>query len=174
MEKKIIATMVALVVIAVVVVAVVFAASNIPRKAGGFTNLFDELVYDGEATYRQYLSLPDTWNAGDKKTVSDMIVDMRYYTQTTSGLTVYVTTLYFVYAGNKWADPAQGTSFYVPTTSHTGYFHVDHGMFTISVSTVTNISAEYDIGDVIELETTLTVNAYAKLAFSDWRIVDTP
>jgi hypothetical protein len=174
MERKIMATMIALVVVAVVVVAVVLATAGVTRKPGGFTKLFDQLEYEGTATYDQVLSLPDDWDVGDRKVVSDQIVDMRYYTVTVQYTTLYITTLYFTYIGDNWQDPDQGTRFSVPTTDdreHSGYILVNHGLFSITVSTPVNLSASYEIGDVIELETTLNLNEYAALAFSEWYFV---
>jgi len=171
MEKKIMATMIALVVVAVVVVAVVFATAGVTKKPGGFTKLFDQLEYEGTATYNQYLMLPDDWDVGDEKVVSDTIVDMLYRTHTVSYTTVFITTMYFAYTGDQWQDSRQGTAFYVPTT--TGWIHVDHGLFSITVSTATNLSAHYSIGDVIELQSTIGTNAYAQLAFDSWSVTDT-
>ena len=173
MERKIMATMIALVVVAVVVVAVVLATAGVTKKPGGFTKLFDQLEYEGTATYEQVLALPDDWDAGDKKVVSDQIVDMMYYTVTVQYTTLYITTMWFTYVGDKWQDPARGTNFDIPTTDdrvHSGYITVNHGLFSITVSTPTNLSASYDIGDVIELETTLNLNEYAALAFSEWYV----
>jgi hypothetical protein len=175
MEKKIIAIMVTLLVVAALVVAfVMVAAGGGLRRAGGFTALFDKLVYTGSETSDQHLSMPSGWHAGDKKTVSDTIVDLTYRKQTISQTTVYITTLWFVYMGNKWSSPYEGhgTSFYVPDTSFDGWFHVDHGLFSITVSSATNLSMHYQIGDVITVESMLTTNSYAMLAFGDWAVSD--
>jgi hypothetical protein len=172
MERKIMATMIALVVVAVVVVAVVLATAGVTRKPGGFTKLFDQLEYEGTATHEQILSLPNDWDVGDKKVVSDQIVDMWYRTHVISNTVVYVTTLYFVYMGETWNDPLRGTEFYVPVMPD-HYIAVRNGLFSVTVSTATNISADYSIGDVIELQTTIGLNEYAQLAFDTWYVTDT-
>jgi hypothetical protein len=163
MEKKIIGIMLSLVVVAVVVVAVVMVAAGGFKKSGGFTKLFDSLEYSGNLTYEQELEIPADWGVGDVKKVSDTIVDM-YYSKTPVQQTyVYITTLYFVYMGDEWTDSDRGTRFMVPNsvTHHdevlATWLTVDHGRFSIQVSSATNLSAAYDIGDVITLETTIVI-----------------
>ena len=175
MDKKIVGIMLALVAVAIAIVVVVAVASVGFKRSGGFTNLFDDLEYSGDLTYRQELEIPDGWEAGDVKGVSDMIVDLHYYRQTISMTTVYITTLYFVYLGEKWNSPAEGTRFYVPIEYNEGsldWIHVNHGLFSIHVSSATNLSAAYSIGDVIELETTV-VDAGGTLAFGEWQVANT-
>lgn len=175
MDKKIVGIMLALVVVAIVVVGVVAVATVGIKKSGGFSGLFDDLEYTGDLTYRQELEIPDGWDDGDVKRVSDMIVDMHYYRHTVAMTTVYVTTLYFVYVGEEWNSPAEGTRFYVPVEWSEGeldWIHVNHGLFSVQVSSATNLSAAYDVGDVIELETTI-VNAGGTLAFGEWNVADT-
>jgi hypothetical protein len=176
MDKKIIMTMVLLLVVALVAVMVVLAtAGGGIHRAGGFTELFDKLQYTGAEHEDQRLVLPESWNAGDKKSVSDSIVDMSYRKQTVSQTTVYITTLWFVYMGQKWSYPYQsdGMSFYVPDTSADGWFHVSHGLFSITVSSATNLSSRYDVGEVISVETMLVTNSNAMLAFGEWAVSDT-
>lgn len=173
MDKKIIAIMVTLVVVAALVVAVVLVASGGIRGTGGFTSLFDKLVYNGTDTSDFDLSLPDSWEVGDKKSASDTIVDMYYHRQTIGQTSVYITTMYFMYLGNKWNNPQEGTMFSVPDNSGDGWLNVDHGRFMITVSSATNLSADYDVGDVITLETSLVQNTNAVLAFGDWVVQDT-
>ena len=175
MERKIVGIMLALVLVAIVVVGVVAIASVGIKKSGGFTKLFDDLEYSGDLTYRQELEIPEDWDEGDEKTVADTIVDMHYYRHTLATTTVYVTTLYFIYMGEEWNSPAEGTRFYVPVEWNDGYLdwiHVNHGLFSIQVSSATNLSAAYDIGDTIELETTI-VDADGTLAFGEWAVADT-
>jgi hypothetical protein len=77
--------------------------------------------------------------------------------------------------GDKWSDPYQGdgTSFYVPiAVQYSSWLHVDHGLFSITVSSATNLSAQYSIGDVITVETMLETNSNAMLAFGDWAVAD--
>jgi hypothetical protein len=176
MEKKIIAIMVALVVVALVVVAAVTIGVGVGgRQAGGFTATFDKLTNsDVNDTYGQHLNLPDSWKAGDKKTVSDTIVDM-WYDRTTVGQThVYTTHLIFAYLGEKWNAPRHGTLFYVPQDilGHP-WLGVSHGVFQIDVSSATNITAKYSVGDTITLTTMLSVNSNALLAFGEWQVADT-
>lgn len=176
MDKKIIAIMVTLVVVAALVVAfVVVAAGGGLRKAGGFTALFDDLKYTGDADHDQRLEMPSGWHSGDKKSVSDQIVDMTYDKRTISQTSVYITTLWFVYMGDKWSDAqGEGTAFYVPisTTGYVSWLYIDHGLFSITVSSATNLSAHYSIGDVITVETMLETNSLAMLAFGDWAVAD--
>lgn len=175
MERKIVGIMLALVVVAIVIVGVVAIAAQGTKKSGGFSKLFDELEYSGDLTYRQELEIPSDWHADDVKKVSDMIVDMHYYRHTVATTTVYVTTLYFIYVGDEWNSPAEGTRFYVPVEWNDGFLdwiHVNHGLFSIQVSSATNLSAAYDIGDVIELQTTI-VDADGTLAFGEWAVADT-
>lgn len=175
MDKKIMAIMVTLVLVAALVVAfVVVAAGGGLRKAGGFTALFDDLEYTGDANHDQRLQMPSGWHTGDKKSVSDQIVDMTYYKRTISQTSVYITTLWFVYMGDKWSDSFQGegTTFYVPSTGYDSWLHIDHGLFSITVSSATNLSAQYSIGDVITVQTMLETNSIAMLAFGDWSVAD--
>ena len=163
MEKNIIGIMLSLVVVAVVVVAVVLVAAGGFNKSGGFTKLFDSLEYSGNQTYEQELELPADLEVGDVKKVSDTIVDMYHYRTTVEQTDVYITTLYFVYVGDEWTDPDDGTRFMVPNsvTHHDNtvatWITVNHGLFSLQVSSATNLSATYDIGDVIELETTIVI-----------------
>lgn len=173
MEKKIIGIMLTLVVVAVVVMAAVLIAAGGLKRGGGFSALFDSLEYDGELTYGQDLSIPDTWEAGDVRTVSDRIVDMYYYKHTYASTTVYITTLYFVYIGDEWADPTLGTRFYVPTADadeDLGWLQVHHGAFSIQVSSATNLSASYGIGDIIDIDTTIIETDDGPLAFGEWAV----
>ncbi|HIH00471.1 TPA: hypothetical protein HA259_00035 [Thermoplasmata archaeon] len=180
MEKKIIGIMLSLVVVAVVVVAVVMVAAGGFKKSGGFTKLFDSLEYSGNLTYQQYLEIPDDWEVGDKKQVSDTIVDMYYYRTTVQQTSVFITTMYFVYMGDKWNDPSEGTWFRVPNADTHGdstWITVNHGLFSLQVSSATNLSDHYDIGDVIELETTIVLanddSPDGSLAFGLWAVTDT-
>lgn len=173
MERRILGIMVTLVVVAAVVVAfVMMAAGGGWRSAGGFTDLFDDLTYTGDATTNQMLSLPSHWRQGDKKVVSDVITDMVYRKQTVSQTTVYITTMYFVYLGDKWSNPYMGLgqNFYVPVTYGNYWLHVEHGQFAITVSSATNISADYGIGDVITVESVLKLNGIGQLAFDTWTV----
>lgn len=173
MEKRILGIMVTLVVVAAVVVGfVMVAAGGAWRSSGGFTNLFDDLEYTGDATTNQMLSLPSDWRQGDKKVVSDVITDMVYRKQIVSQTTVYITTMYFVYLGDKWSNPYQGLgqNFYVPVTYSNYWLHVEHGQFAITVSSATNVSANYGIGDVISIESTLKLNGLGQLAFDTWNV----
>ncbi len=156
MDKKILMIMSALVVVALLVVAFVLVASGGLQRAGGFTTLFDKLTYDGDQSHGQHLDLPSSWDVGDKKTVSDSLVDMSYDVGTIGSTSVYITTLWFNYMGNKWNNPEEGTLFYVPSSA--GWITVNHGMFSLRVSSATNLSAKFDIGDVITLETLLVSN----------------
>ncbi len=172
MDKKILAIMVALVVIAaVVVVGVTLAASGgiSTGKAGGFTDLFNDLQKsDPNQTYNMELKLPSSWHQGDKKTLSDRIVDMSFSRNPTTH--IYTTNLWFVYTGDKWSNPSLGTAFQVPQES--GTLHVSHGEFAITVFTATNLSAEFDNGDVISLTSTLTMHD-GELVFGDWAVPNT-
>lgn len=174
MEKKILTIMVVLVVVAAIVVAFVMIAAGGVRTAGGFTKLFDDLENPNPSvTFHQYLDLPNDWSINDRKVVGDTIVDMYLdYTTTVGSTTIYVHVLYFVYIGDMWTDSEQGTSFYVPTsTSHSGYLMVDHGRFSLSVSSASNLSEDYSIGDVIELQTTLVDNL-GVLSFGSWSLAE--
>jgi len=173
MDKKILLIMVTLVVVAALVVAFVMIASGGLRRAGGFTALFDKLEYAGDETHNQRLSLPASWDVGDKKTVSDTIVDMSFWKETHGSTSVYWTTMYFVYEGNKWNDPSHGTSFQVPDNSNDGWMTVEHGLFGLTVSSATNLSAKYDIGDVITLQTVLETNSNVVTAFGNWVVAST-
>jgi len=175
MERRILGIMVALVVVAAVVVGfIVVAAGGTWRSAGGFTDLFDDCVYAGNATTNQYLSLSPDWRQGDKKVVSDVIVDMTYRQQTVSQTKVYITTMYFVYLGDKWSYPylGEGQNFYVPVTYGNYWMHIDNGQFSITVSSATNISDDYGIGDVITVQSTLQLNGLGQLAFDTWNVKD--
>ena len=176
MEKKIIAIMVALVVVAMVVVAAVTIGVGAGgRHAGGFTALFGKLTNsDVNDTYNQQLNLPTNWNEGDKNTVSDTIVDMWYERQTIGQTHVYTTHLIFAYMGEKWNDPKHGTQFSVPQDiPGDSWLEVRHGQFELEVSSATNITAKYSVGDTITLTTMLSVNGNALLAFGEWQVADT-
>ena len=167
MEKKILVIMVSLVVVAALVVAFVMIASGGLARAGGFTKLYDKLVNDDELTYNQRLKLPDSWDVGDTKRVSDTIVDM-YYHEEDHG---FSTTLWFAYQGDKWNDAEHGTHFYVPDTSSDGWLEVTHGHFSVEVWSATNLSAKYDVGDTITIKSILTTNVNVDLAFDDeWHL----
>jgi len=170
MEKKIIAIMVALVVVAVLVVAFVLAAAGGIRSMGGFSDLFDSLAYSGTNTYNQDLEIPASWHVNDTKSVDDMIVDMTYNSYTDHGVRTYVTDLYFVYVGDKWANPHLGSSFYVP--GQNGWIHVDHGQFSIRVGSATNLSEQYHPGDIVKLESKIVSNGVngSTVAFGDWKV----
>ena len=172
MEKKIIAVFVALVVVAILVVAFVLAAAGGVKKMGGFSDLFDDLAYSGTDTYDQDLEIPAGWHVNDTKSVDDLIVDMTYNSYTDHGVTVYVTDLYFVYVGDKWADLHRGSSFYVPAQN--GWIHVEHGQFSIRVSSATNLSEQYHPGDIIKLESKIVSHGVngSMVAFGDWRVSD--
>lgn len=175
MEKRILGIMVTLVVVAAVVVGfVMVAAGGGWRSSGGFTDLFDDCVYAGNATTNQLLSLSPDWRQGDQKVVSDVITDIVYRQQTVSQTKVYITTLYFIYLGDKWSNPflGSGQNFYVPVTYGSFWMHVEHGQFAITVSSATNISASYGIGDVITIESTLKLNGLGQLAFDTWNVKD--
>lgn len=176
MERKIIVIMLTLVVVAIVVVGIVMVAAVGTKRPGGFTGLFDDLEYSGDLTFHQDLEIPDGWEEGDVKSVSDTIVDMFYNTQVVQQVTVYVTTLYFVYIGDKWNDPDDGNWFRVPFSGDDWgelvWKVVNHGLFSIQVSSATDLSAEYDIGDVITLETTIE-DAGGTMAFGKWVVADT-
>lgn len=171
MEKKIITIMLVLIIVAASVVGAIVIAAGGSGSAGGFTKLFDKLENpDVNSTFNQYLKLPNSWELGDKMDVSDRIVDMYLYsTNTIGGTTVYTVTLYFVYMGDEWTDDGAGTYFSVPSTQHhNGWMTVNHGLFWLRVSSPTNIAAEYSIGDVIELESTLEYYDQTRLAFGNW------
>lgn len=171
MERKILLIMATLVVVAVLVVAFVMVASGGGiRGSGGFTSLIDDMEYNGNATSGQHLQMPDSWHVNDKKVVSDTIIDMTYYKQTVGQTSVYLTTIWFVYHGTKWAHPYQGhgDSFYLPDNSQDGWLTVEHGMFSLTVSSATNLSAHHDIGDVITLEVVFERNSNNQVAFGNW------
>jgi hypothetical protein len=173
MDKKIIAIMVSLLVIAGVVVAfVVIAAGGGLRSAGGFTNLYDKLEYTSWATPgNQYLQLPESWDDGDEKKVSDVIVDMTYEKRVIAQTSVYITELWFVYLSDKWSAPfeSDGSQFFVPVDwPSRSWLEVENGMFSITVSSATNLSAKYTIGDVITLQCELDTNINDMLAFGEW------
>lgn len=172
MEKKIIAIMVSLVVVAAVVVGVVLIAAGGVHTAGGFTKLFDSLEYTGDAEHNQQLELPDDWNAGDEKVVSDTIVDMYYSETTLYQTTVYTTTLYFVYIGDEWTDPDWGTAFVVPyERGWDDYLHIEHGLFYVTVSSATNLADDYSIGDTITLKSTIVeLDEGGPLAFGSFSV----
>ena len=173
MDKKILTIMVALLVVAVLVVAFVMIASGGLQRSGGFTALIDKMVYDCDDTFEQQLSFPDSWDVGDKKRVSDTIVDMGFWKETHGSTSVYWTTMWFTYLGNKWNDQRSGTSFQVPDSSHDGWMEVEHNLFWVQVSSATNLSAKYNIGDVITLETVLVLNNNVVTAFGDWIVSST-
>jgi len=175
MDRKIIAVMLTLVVVAILVVAfVMVAAGGFGARAGGFTGLFDDLENPGGDTHDQELALPTSWAVNEIKKVSDTIVDLEYYEQTVAQTTVYVTTLYFVYLGEKWNAPQEdGSNFRVPDNSFDGWMYIDHGMFHITVSSATNLSADFEPGDVIRLQTALVTNINSQVAFGEWSVVDT-
>lgn len=175
MDKRILAIMVTLVVVAALVVAAVMIAAGGFGRAGGFTTLFDKLVNNDTDKYNMHLSIPDDWDVGDKMRVSDTIIDMTYEKQAFGTTWMYQTTLYFAYVGEKWHNSTEGTAFYVPVNLAGGihWLHVSSGMFHLSVSSATDLSAEYDIGDKITLETTITMNGLSMLSFGDWKVADT-
>lgn len=177
MEKKILTIMVALIVVAAIVVAFVMIASGGMKTAGGFTKLFNELENPNSTElYDIQLEFPDDWKVQDVKTVSDTIVDMDPRGESViGGITVYTVRLYFVYIDDKWADPQSGILFFVPSTDYSsGYIQVSHGLFAIDVSSPDDISKNYDIGDVIELQTVLEVNDFnnGELSFGNWILAD--
>lgn len=168
--------MVALVVVAIVVVAFIMVAAGggIRAHPGGFTSLFDDLQNPGAEAYDQELALPNDWQVNDIKKVSDTIVDLSYEKGSIAQTTVYVTTLYFAYMGDKLGDPFHGgTSFWVPDTSFDGWMHISHGVFSITVSSATNLSAHYHPGDVIEVQSVLQTNVNSVVAFGEWSVVNT-
>jgi hypothetical protein len=170
MDRKIIAVMVTLVVVALVVVAVIaLAAGGFGGRAGGFTTLFDKLENPGGEIHDQQLVLPSSWHAGDPIAVSDKIVDM-YYEEVSGELPYYRTTLFFVYAGEKWNDPLEGTTFYVPATN--GLVMVNHGLFHITVISGDNISESFGVGDVVQLNCKVVVVGMT-LAFGEWTVQGT-
>lgn len=172
MDRKILSIMMALVVVAIIVVAFVTVAAGGIRSSGGFTKLFDQLENPTPSvTYQQYLRLPSAWTVEDTKVVSDRIVDMYLSSTTTIGATtIYTHVLYFTYIGDKYTDAERGTMFYVPSsTHHLGYLPVNHGLFSLSVSSSANLSEEYSIGDVISLKTTLVADG-SLLAFGSWSL----
>ena len=163
MDKKILVGMISLVAVAVLVVFFVMVASGGFAQAGGFSKLFDKLVNEDETTYNQRLSLPDSWDVGDVKKVSDTIVDMVYHEQDYG----YSTVIWFSYHGDKWNDPTRGTVFHVPDKSNDGWLDVSHGLFSVEVRSLANISDEYDVGDTITIQCSLTTNVNVALAFDD-------
>jgi len=175
MDKKIIAIMVSLLVIAGVVAAVVAVSTGGGlRSSGGFTKLFDKLSYTPLASPdNQYLELPSSWEVGDVKTVSDVIVDLTYTKEVRYQTTVYYTHLWFIYLGDKWNVPYEGdgSRFFVPIEVQGGsdWLQVTHGQFSVVVSSATNLSAKYDVGDTITLESELKVNSNSMLAFGEWK-----
>lgn len=178
MEKKIIAVMVTLVVVAALVVAFVMVAAggSSVRKAGGFTSLFDKLTNsDVNDTHDQHLELPASWE-NDKMSVKDTIVDMTYSKSSAGDLDYYTTTMWFSYMGTKWnEDHSEGTSFWVPVEflGHNEIF-VNHGLFSITIQSAMNISADFHAGESITLSTTVSLNESTHvLCFGDWRVVDT-
>lgn len=177
MEKKILAIMIALMAIAatVAVVALVVGEGGGGGgfSSGGFTSLFDDLEGNESAVYRAYLEAPPSWDVGDDVKVTDTIVDMAYDRVQVGNTYVYTTVLWFIYAGEKWNDPEQGSRFYVPVDRGEGWMQVSHGLFSIEISSATNISAEYDPGDKITLETELVQNVNVDVAFGVWMVEDT-
>ena len=150
-------------VVAALVVAFVMIASGGLARSGGFTKLFDKLVNDDEFTYNQRLNLPDSWDVGDTKKVSDTIVDMYYHDEDHG----FSTTIWFAYKGDKWNDPTHGTHFFVPDSSGDGWLEVTHGLFSITIWSATNLSANYDVGETITVQSTLMTNVNVDLAFDD-------
>ena len=163
MEKKILVIMFAMLIAAVLLVGAVMVSSGGFARTGGFTKLFDKLVNDDDTTYDQVLELPDSWDEEDVKTVSDTIVDMRYEEDDRG----YLTTLWFVYKGDKWNDPERGTLFRVPDSSGDSWMIVRNGLFSVDVWSISNLSAKYDVGDTITIENELVLNNDNYLAFSD-------
>jgi hypothetical protein len=53
-----------------------------------------------------------------------------------------------------------------------GTLLVNHGLFSITVSSATNISAHYDVGDTITIEAQV-VSVDGALAFNNWIVADT-
>jgi hypothetical protein len=157
----------------VVVAAVTIGVGAGGRHAGGFTALFEKMNNsDVNDTYNQVLNLPGNWKGGDQTTVSDTIVDMWYERATTHAY--YTTHLYFAYLGEKWNDPKRGTSFTVPQDIQgDSWLEVNHGLFRVDVSSATNITAKYNVGDTITLTTMLSINSNALLAFGEWQVADT-
>src|SRR4030065_1688370 len=94
MDKKIILTLVSLLAVALIVVAVVMVSGSggVLSKSGGFTALMNDMTYDGDLTYQQYLECPSSWTPGDSKTVRDVIVDMRTERERGGGDTWFYTT----------------------------------------------------------------------------------
>ena len=176
MDRKIIGIMVTLVAVLIVVMVVVlaFVGGGLSVRAGGFTSLFDDLENPAGGTHNQELAMPTNWRVNDVMKVSDTIVDLSYYKQTVAQTTVYVTTLYFAYMGDKWNDPFNdGSNFNVPDNSFDGWMGVGHGVFHITVSSATNLSAHYQPGDVIKLEVVLQTNVNGSLAFGEWSVANT-
>jgi len=177
MEKKILALMIALLVLAAVVASVALALGGGGggglSSSGGFTALFDDLDNMGNETWRAYLEAPDNWDNGDDVKVTDVIVDMFYERVQVGNTYVYTTTLYFAYTGDKWNDPTEGTYFYVPVDRGDGWLRVNHGTFSIEVSSATNLSEEYKPGDRITLETNLVLNDNVMLSFGVWVVENT-
>lgn len=176
MERKILTIMVALMLVAAIVVAFVMIAAGGIKSEGGFTKLFNELQNPSPSvTYDQYLKCPSDWQAQDIKTVSDRIQDMvPMGEELSAGITVYTVRMYFVYEGDKWADPDLGMLFNVPSTDRGGeYIQVNHGLFWVDVSSTEDIAESYDIGDVIEIQTVLEANEDndGELSFTDWLLV---
>jgi len=170
MDRKILAVMLTLVIVAVLVVAVVLvAAGGFGGRAGGFTTLFDKLENPGQESHNQQLVLPTSWSNGDDVDVSDQIVDM-YFEKIEGELPYYRTTLYFAYHGEKWNDPQEGTTFYVPTSG--GLMAVNHGLFHITVITGANISESFHVGDVISLNCKVVLVGMT-LAFGEWTVQGT-
>ena len=175
MDKKIIAIMVSLLVIAAGVAAVVaYTTGGGLGSSGGFTKLYDKLSYTSWAPPdNRYLELPSSWETGDVKTVSDVIVDLTYEKTVLHQTTVYLTHMWFVYLGDKWSIPYEndGSRFYVPVEIPGGseWMQVNHGLFSVTVSSATNLSAKYAVGDSITLESELVVNDNAMLAFGEWK-----
>ncbi len=179
MDKKIIAVMVTLVVVAALVVAFVMVAAGGGgvHKAGGFTSLFDKLVNPDPVndTHDQRLEVPTSWE-GDKITVSDTITDMSYTSAMVNGLRIYTTNLWFSYIGTEWnQEPSHGTFFSVPmanTWGGWGWLQVNHGLFMITISSATNISADYHAGEVISLSSTVSL-VDGTMCFSVWTVENT-
>jgi hypothetical protein len=176
MDKKIILTLVSLLAVALIIVAVVMVAGSggVLSKSGGFTALMNDMTYDGDLTYQQYLECPSSWTPGDSKTVRDVIVDMRTERERVGVDTwFYTTDLWFVYVGDKWNDPDHGTLFYVPDNIGDDWLVVSHGQFMVTVTTATNLAEKYDVGDSITLQTALVTNDNGLVAFGTWTVKDT-
>ena len=52
------------------------------------------------------------------------------------------------------------------------HLHVDHGLFSLTISSATNISADHHAGDVITLSTSVTL-IDATICFGVWSVANT-